>query len=472
LTAYGVWVSEIMLQQTRVEAVIPYYLKWMKRFPTIQSLALASEDDVNSHWAGLGFYRRARMLHQGAKRIMNDYNGEMPSTVDGLLCIEGIGPYTASAVASIAFNVKVPVVDGNVCRVLSRLKGIANNIKAPVVKDNVGWKLAEQLMAAVDNKSVRAGEVNQALMELGATYCAPNGSGIDERDPLVGYYLSTKIALEMGDLVISDASFLNKNATASLQDALARVGKSHHCKVCGEGEISNVFIEMMEDMKELSRHKPKDTLDTKSKKIYETYGPLGHKYLPTVPPKKKKREEIVAVAVIHARSTQHGQRHWLMIKRPKKGLLANQWEFPSCSVVIAPTKAAKQSKGNESKQLSAKFSSKERRLALDKFLIDQFVDTKFLPLDTKISECKRKTVTSSPLVHVFSHVVHHMWVEVGDVTDLIDLKAGIEMQWTSKDGRELRWLSEEDMKDVGITSGVKKILAAVHSTNTSRKRKL
>jgi len=91
VTGYGVWVSEIMLQQTRVEAVIPYYLKWMKSFPTVEQLASASEEDVNAHWAGLGFYRRARLLHAGAKKVMKEYNGQVPNTVEELLKIDGIG---------------------------------------------------------------------------------------------------------------------------------------------------------------------------------------------------------------------------------------------------------------------------------------------------------------------------------------------------------------------------------------------
>lgn len=113
ISAYGVWVSEIMLQQTRVEAVIPYYIKWMKSFPTVQSLASATEDEVNAHWAGLGFYRRAKLLHTGAKLVSEEYNGELPKTVNELMKISGIGRYTASAIASIAFGVQVPVVDGN-----------------------------------------------------------------------------------------------------------------------------------------------------------------------------------------------------------------------------------------------------------------------------------------------------------------------------------------------------------------------
>ena len=105
----------------------------MRRFPTVYSLAEATDEEVNSHWAGLGFYRRARLLHAGAKRVVHQYNGVVPNTVEELMKVEGIGRYTASAIASIAYGVEVPVVDGNVCRVLCRLTGIANHIKAGVL---------------------------------------------------------------------------------------------------------------------------------------------------------------------------------------------------------------------------------------------------------------------------------------------------------------------------------------------------
>ena len=104
VSGYGVWVSEIMLQQTRVEAVIPYWIKWMTKFPTIYDLANATEDEVNKYWAGLGFYRRAKLLHNGAKYVVNELNGTIPTNVDDLLKLPGIGKYTASAIASIAFN--------------------------------------------------------------------------------------------------------------------------------------------------------------------------------------------------------------------------------------------------------------------------------------------------------------------------------------------------------------------------------
>ncbi|XP_022771619.1 adenine DNA glycosylase [Durio zibethinus] len=163
-SAYGVWVSEVMLQQTRVQTVIDYYNRWMQKWPTLQHLAQASLEEVNEMWAGLGYYRRARFLLEGAKMIVSG-GSEFPNTVSTLRKVPGIGDYTAGAIASIAFKEVVPVVDGNVVRVLARLKAISANPKDKITVKNL-WKLAAQL---VDPS--RPGDFNQSLMELGATLC-------------------------------------------------------------------------------------------------------------------------------------------------------------------------------------------------------------------------------------------------------------------------------------------------------------
>ncbi|KAJ7548610.1 hypothetical protein O6H91_07G019200 [Diphasiastrum complanatum] len=162
--AYSVWVSEVMLQQTRVETVIPYFQRWMVKWPSLLDLAQANQEEVNSMWAGLGYYRRARFLLEGAKYVSGQL-GAFPRCASKLQEIPGIGKYTAGAIASIAFKQPVPVVDGNVIRVLCRLRAISSNVKAPTTI-NLLWELAEQL---VDQK--RPGDLNQALMELGATVC-------------------------------------------------------------------------------------------------------------------------------------------------------------------------------------------------------------------------------------------------------------------------------------------------------------
>ena len=158
---YAIWVSEIMLQQTRVAAVLDHYARFLLRFPTIAALAAAGEDEVLTHWSGLGYYRRARFLHQGARAVVHDYGGRMPQSSEGLRKLPGIGEYTSAAIASIAFGEPIAVVDGNVERVVLRLLG-------PETK-------GARLQAAVDGLLDRArpGDFNQAMMELGATVCLP-----------------------------------------------------------------------------------------------------------------------------------------------------------------------------------------------------------------------------------------------------------------------------------------------------------
>ncbi|KAG5141982.1 hypothetical protein AAZX31_07G057800 [Glycine max] len=164
--AYGVWVSEVMLQQTRVQTVIAYYNRWMQKWPTIHHLAQASLEEVNEMWAGLGYYRRARFLLEGAKKIVAE-GGQIPKVASMLRNIPGIGEYTSGAIASIAFKEVVPVVDGNVVRVIARLRAISANPKDSATIKKF-WKLAAQLV-----DPVRPGDFNQALMELGATVCTP-----------------------------------------------------------------------------------------------------------------------------------------------------------------------------------------------------------------------------------------------------------------------------------------------------------
>jgi A/G-specific adenine glycosylase len=163
---YAIWVSEIMLQQTRVETVIPYYDRFLRALPTVRALALAGEDHVMSLWSGLGYYRRARMLHEAAREV-TARGGALPLTRDGLLEVRGIGRYTAGAIASIAYGEAAALVDGNVARVLARLFAVKEDVRGGAGLDRI-WSLAEAL---VPDKA--PGEWNQALMELGATLCVP-----------------------------------------------------------------------------------------------------------------------------------------------------------------------------------------------------------------------------------------------------------------------------------------------------------
>lgn len=174
---YRTWVSETMLQQTRVETVLGYYARFLERFPTVADLAAAPEDDVLKMWEGLGYYSRARNLHKGAKQVMAEYGGVIPADVEQLRKISGIGPYTAGAIASIAFDQPVPAVDGNVIRVVSRLRGIRENVGIPSVRRALEGEAASLV------PRLRPGDFNQALMDLGSAICTP-GTPACEKCPL------------------------------------------------------------------------------------------------------------------------------------------------------------------------------------------------------------------------------------------------------------------------------------------------
>ncbi|MFW2389307.1 MAG: A/G-specific adenine glycosylase, partial [Polyangiales bacterium] len=170
---YAIWVSEVMLQQTRVETVIPYYERFLKRFPTTSALAKADEDAVLSQWSGLGYYRRARLLHAGVREVVAQYGGQVPEEAEARQALPGVGRYTAGAIGSIAFDKEEPVVDGNVTRVLARLFRIDTPVGASVTSKRL-WDEAARLVPGE-----RPGAFNQALMELGATVCTPKQARCD-----------------------------------------------------------------------------------------------------------------------------------------------------------------------------------------------------------------------------------------------------------------------------------------------------
>jgi A/G-specific adenine glycosylase len=165
---YRVWISEIMLQQTTVGAVVPYYRRFLRAFPTARALASARLDDVLAAWSGLGYYRRARHLHRAARIVVARHGGRFPRLLEEALALPGIGRYTAGAILSIAYSLPLPVVDGNVARVLSRLLLVRNGRSAAGRRRL--WSAAAALVAG---ESATPGDLNQALMELGATVCLP-----------------------------------------------------------------------------------------------------------------------------------------------------------------------------------------------------------------------------------------------------------------------------------------------------------
>jgi A/G-specific adenine glycosylase len=176
---YGIWVSEIMLQQTQVKTVLPYWERWMRALPTVESLANERAERLHKLWEGLGYYRRVRNMHRAARVIMQEHGGKFPREFDQILALPGVGRYTAGAITSIAFNQPRPVLDGNVMRVLCRCFGITSNPRVGETNKRL-WRLADELVGEAARSEARVArpcsQLNQALMELGALVCLPRGA--------------------------------------------------------------------------------------------------------------------------------------------------------------------------------------------------------------------------------------------------------------------------------------------------------
>ncbi|MDP3560219.1 MAG: A/G-specific adenine glycosylase [Legionellaceae bacterium] len=220
---YRVWISEIMLQQTQVNTVIPYFERFMQRFPEIQSLAEASQDEVLSYWAGLGYYARGRNLHRCAQIIMEKYHGVFPSTLDALIALPGIGRSTAAAILSQAFNQKTPILDANVIRVLSRFFMIEGKSNPTVL-----WDHAEQCMSAT-----RCCDYTQAIMDLGATCCTHK-----------------KPACERCPLQQHCAAYQHQRVSDFPHKPVKRPKPTEYAQfllLCIEGDISQIYLEKRPD---------------------------------------------------------------------------------------------------------------------------------------------------------------------------------------------------------------------------------
>jgi A/G-specific adenine glycosylase len=458
VTAYGVWVSEIMLQQTRVEAVVAKWCQWMTAFPTVEALAAATPDQVNAHWAGLGFYRRARLLHAAAIQTVVPTTTTtqpppgpplplLPDTVAAWQALPGVGRYTASAVASIANNVTVPVVDGNVCRVLARLRGVSQTIKATSFKDKHGWDLAGQIVGTADTAQTRldgpcvagdgggAGAVNQALMELGATYCAPSGTGTDPNDPLYEFYWSTRLAREAADYCRRGG-----NLNEIIQSLQEQPRDKTCCQLCADQGVARVLQNL-------------NTLLSETMVDNEDCAKFGHAVFPLAPPKVHKREDVLAVAAISCGDA------WLLVKRPEDGgLLSGQWEFPAVIVWSSESDSGKKkNQRQDQSQAVPRVATSIRRTAIRKLLRDTVASSPVSPL---LCEISLHAVGKDPIEHIFSHVRHTMWVDhaVVEADDTI-----IDRYNTSSN---VQWMNAAEMQKVGITSGFQKVLKAVHQERT------
>ncbi|XP_068174797.1 adenine DNA glycosylase-like isoform X2 [Antennarius striatus] len=284
IRTYGVWVSEIMLQQTQVATVIDYYNKWMKRWPTVEDLAAATLEEVNQMWAGLGYYSRGKRLHEGAQKVVSELQGQMPRTANNLLKqLPGVGRYTAAAISSIALGQVTGAVDGNVIRVLCRMRAIGADSTSPAVTDTL-WNLANTL---VDPE--RPGDFNQAMMELGARVCTPKGPLCSQCPVQSHCHSYNKVKQEKNSRKLFGKLDIKPPSVPDIEDCMT----GGTCPLC-----------------------PSEPWDEE----------LGVQNFPRKPAKKPPRVERTLTCVV-IRSGEEDE--YLLTQRPNKGLLAGLWEFPS-----------------------------------------------------------------------------------------------------------------------------------------------
>ncbi|XP_071764649.2 adenine DNA glycosylase [Centroberyx gerrardi] len=288
IRTYAVWVSEIMLQQTQVATVIDYYNKWMKRWPTVQDLAAATLEEVNQMWAGLGYYSRGKRLHEGAQKVVSELKGQMPRTVESLLKqLPGVGRYTAGAIGSIALGQVTGAVDGNVIRVLCRVRAIGADSTSPAVTEAL-WGLANMV---VDPE--RPGDFNQAMMELGARVCTPKGP-LCSQCPIQSHCHSYR-------KVYAKQEKNSKRLLGKLDRLPSTLPDIEDCMNGGSCPLC-----------------PAEPWDDE----------LGVQNFPRKPVKKPPRVERTLTCMV-VRSGEEGGDEYLLTQRPNKGLLAGMWEFPS-----------------------------------------------------------------------------------------------------------------------------------------------
>ncbi|KAG2199098.1 hypothetical protein INT47_005102 [Mucor saturninus] len=299
--AYEVWVSEIMLQQTQVATVISFYNRWMEAFPTIHDLASADIERVNTLWAGLGYYSRAKRLWEGAQKVVNQLDGLLPNNAKDLQAeIPGVGRYTAGAVASIVFGQSTPVVDGNVIRVLARIRAIhADPKKAKTI--DLFWDIAASLVP-----QSKPGDFNQALMELGARVCTP-------QNPDCSHCPIQKDCRAFKQLELVKS--LSKNGFFAEKKKRKQIEIEHECSTCHALDTN-----LVEDDYTVTRY-------------------------PLKVEKKAPRDEECAVSIVE-RISPNKEPLYLISKRPETGLLAGLWEFPTLELTSLESKYNERVKGS------------------------------------------------------------------------------------------------------------------------------
>ncbi|KAF2732162.1 DNA glycosylase [Polyplosphaeria fusca] len=455
--AYEVWVSEIMLQQTRVSTVIPYFNNWISKWPTVQSLANASHDDVLSVWKGLGYYSRATRLHQSAQDMIkrNDKCAPIPNTARELEEFSGIGRYTAGAISSIAFGKPEPVLDGNVARVLSRQLGLFVDVKDKKSADLL-WEVADHLIKKIAGwpeiqTSQIPGQWNQALMELGSTICTPRpqcgecpvrqtcraygeGEVLLKKDKQNASVPDIEDACTLCDQLDTEELVLASADDVSTKETKSKTSKKRKVEAKSQNTISRYFtaktsgasleldLDGLDEVSDTSQFndgkKRKASASDNSHDRIANYCSL----FPKRAPKKKVAEEECVVCMIRDRSDDEKSR-WLIEQRPAKGLLASLWQFPQST-------------------LPASTSRSERKSVAQNFVSD---------LSPAGSTFKHIEELGS-LIHVFTHLKLTMHVQhfevVTDTTERLDsVRAG-------PSGR--KWVDTEAMDGETLSTGMRR----------------
>ncbi|KAK4199462.1 putative A/G-specific adenine DNA glycosylase [Triangularia verruculosa] len=354
--AYEVWISEIMLQQTRVATVIGYWNKWMVKWPTIEALAQATEEEVVNMWTGLGYYSRARRIHTAAQKVVGDkeMHGLLPDTVEDLMKhIPGVGRYTAGAISAIVFGRAEPMVDGNVMRVLSRQMGLMADVKGDKKVTDVLWEAADSLVKSVaeeeGEKGDKPGLWGQALMELGSTICTPKPQcgkcPITESCKAYAEGLSLARGLKLDTIDIEDG----------IACVLCEPLVEHAVQVSTKKKRQPQTSKFFETFRATVAGEP-DVIGTALTSV-ELDAIVAHaQRFPLKKPKKQVREEETLVCAI--RRVSDGQ--YLLSRRPDKGLLAGLWEFPSYILPASNDSTSKMRKKQSLKYVASLLGSTAR----------------------------------------------------------------------------------------------------------------
>jgi A/G-specific adenine glycosylase len=470
--AYEIWVSEIMLQQTRVAVVIPYFNKWIAKWPTVEDLAAANHDEVLAAWKGLGYYSRATRLHEAAQQIVQDMRGRLPSDVKGLLRIKGIGPYTAGAVSSIAFGRAVPLLDGNVARVLCRQLGLHGRVKEKKV-DEYLWDIAADLVEFTaqhehcDDASSVPGRWNQALMELGSTVCTPrpkcNECPIKSTCHAFaeGQLLAQKADVKRGTsqvvevedicrlcepLDVEDIEDAAEDVLSEQQPTHEETGKAKKRKgsvtklSMRPAKVAKVKQGKQRSLRDFAAFASSDQATTRESPPFarERQAQItGYCSLfPKREPKKTVREEECIVCIIRLKSDARDE--YLIEQRPPKGLLASLWEFPTYTI----------SNGTEMK-------AKERKLASEAFVRDLIKDAGH----GSLSDATEIGMTT----HVFSHLKLHMHVH----TFLLERHDRASVDLVTKDVPKRAWVKQGGVQDATLGTGVRRCWEKFLGVDTS-----